>query len=99
HMLDLNWKFLVPLSLAAIVFVAVTDKVIQQYLPGTGPWVRAGILLLANLLLGWLTIVILRASARRMRQAETGGAGGPTAEAHSDEHAHAAIGEAHAAAH
>ncbi|MGH2522901.1 MAG: NADH-quinone oxidoreductase subunit NuoH, partial [Anaerolineales bacterium] len=45
HMLDLNWKFLVPLSLAAIVFVAVTDKVIQQYLPGTGPWVRAAILL------------------------------------------------------
>jgi len=103
HMLDLNWKFLVPLSLAAIVFVAVTDKAVQQYAPGLGSWGRAGILLLANLLLAWLTFRIVAGMVRRMRQAEHRNldhsvppADREGAHGHGPEHVHTA--EAHPAA-
>src|SRR5262245_39104835 len=68
HMLDLNWKFLTPLSLASIVFLAIADKLI----PATaGPWARAGTLFLVNVFLAWLTVSLLSASARRLRQSET----------------------------
>ena len=66
HMLDFNWKFLIPLMLAVIVVTAVLDKLIPA---GTGPWAYAGWQFLGNvgimLVTGWL----LSAVARRMRQA------------------------------
>ena len=55
HMLDLNWKFLVPVSLAAVVFTIVVDKVFQLYAPTDSEWARAGVLFLANVLLAWIT--------------------------------------------
>jgi len=67
HMLDLNWKFLTPLSLAVVIFTAVTDKLIPA---AYSPWSRAGILFLVNLLLAWLVFTILSASARRLRGSE-----------------------------
>ena len=70
HMLDLNWKFLVPVSLAAIVVTMFIDKLVQLYLPGSGEWVRAGFLFLGNLLLAGAVYFVLSGSARRMRQAE-----------------------------
>ncbi len=112
HMLDLNWKFLTPLALAAIVFVAVTDKAIEPLLatlqPGAVSWVRAGILLLANLLLMWFTYQILSRSARRMRRAEEaamtaghpaerGASGSGDAGHHDEAPAAPAHGEAHPA--
>jgi len=89
HMLDLNWKFLTPVSLGAVVFTIVADKLIPL---GAAPWFRAGVLFLANLLLGWITFWLLSGSARRMRQAEEGGEAG-----HGEEHGGQA--EEHAPAH
>src|SRR5712692_2033562 len=71
HMLDLNWKFLVPTSLAVIVVTIVVDKLIQQ--AGiTNDWARSGLLFLSNVLLALAIYGILSRSARRMRALEEG---------------------------
>ena len=67
QMLDLNWKFLVPLSLVLVLMVAVVDKI-----PGvadSGPYFRAGIHLVTNLVVGFGALEILRRRARRERAA------------------------------
>ncbi|MCX7683069.1 MAG: NADH-quinone oxidoreductase subunit NuoH, partial [Anaerolineae bacterium] len=46
QILAFNWKFLTPLALVNVCVIALVGKVIP---PGSGPWVRAGWLLLANL--------------------------------------------------
>ena len=69
HMLDLNWKFLVPVSLAAIVVTIVVDKLVP---PGFNDWARSGVLFLANLVLAWVVFGVLSASARRLRAQEEG---------------------------
>jgi NADH-quinone oxidoreductase subunit H len=76
HMLDLNWKFLVPTSLAVIVVTIVVDKLIQQ--AGiTNDWARSGLLFLANVVLALAIFGLLSRSARRLRaQEEAGEAGG-----------------------
>ncbi len=69
HMLDLNWKFLVPTSLSVIVVTIVVDKLIQ--VGGiSNDWVRAGLLFLANVLLGLGIFWVLSRSARRLRAEE-----------------------------
>jgi NADH-quinone oxidoreductase subunit H len=69
HMLDLNWKFLVPTSLSVIVVTIIVDKLIQQ--AGiSNDWVRAGLLFLANVLLGLAIFGVLSRSARRLRAIE-----------------------------
>jgi NADH-quinone oxidoreductase subunit H len=74
HMLDLNWKFLVPTSLSVIVVTIVVDKLIQQ--AGiTNDWARSGLLFLSNVLLGLAIFGILSRSARRMRVLEEMDAG------------------------
>jgi NADH-quinone oxidoreductase subunit H len=71
HMLDLNWKFLVPTSLSVIVVTIVVDKLIQQ--AGiSNDWARAGLLFLANVVLALVIFAILRSSARQMRAFEEG---------------------------
>jgi NADH-quinone oxidoreductase subunit H len=67
HMLDLNWKFLVPVSLATIVVTIMVDKLLP---PGFNDWARSGVLFLANLVLAWLVFWVLSASARRLRAQE-----------------------------
>jgi NADH-quinone oxidoreductase subunit H len=87
HMLDLNWKFLVPVSLAAIVVTILADKVIQE--AGiTTEWARAGLLFLSNLVLAGVIFAVLSGAARRLRAQEDdearddhGHAGGPHGEA------------------
>jgi NADH-quinone oxidoreductase subunit H len=85
HMLDLNWKFLVPVALAAVVVTIVTDKAIA---PEAAPWVRAGVLFLANVALAFLVYWVVSGSARRMRRAEAealesgAGHGGPPGDGH-----------------
>lgn len=66
QMLDLNWKFLVPLSLVLVLVVAVVEKLIPA---GTGPYYRAGVHLISNLAIGFITLEILRRNARRRREA------------------------------
>lgn len=69
QMLDLNWKFLVPLSLVLVLVVAVVDKVIPA---GAGVYYRAGVHLAANLLLGFFALEFVRRGARRARVAHEG---------------------------
>jgi len=67
QMLNFNWKFLVPVSLALILTVAVLDKLLPV---DTNVYVRAGAHLVSNLLLGLVTLEILRRSARQRRLAQ-----------------------------
>jgi NADH-quinone oxidoreductase subunit H len=64
QMLDLNWKFLVPLSLILILVVAVVEKLIPA---GAGDYYRAGIHLISNVVVGVLALEILRRRAQRKR--------------------------------
>ena len=66
HMLYFNWKFLVPFSIAILVMTAVMHKLLSGY---DTPVYIVG-MLVANLILGWITIEILRAQARKNRQAD-----------------------------
>lgn len=65
HMLYFNWKFLVPLSIAILIMTAIMHKLLSGY--GT-PIYIAG-MLVSNIVLGWITIEILRAQARKQRRA------------------------------
>jgi hypothetical protein len=83
HMLDLNWKFLVPTALSVIVVTIVVDKLIQQ--AGiTNDWARSGLLFLANVVLALAIFGVLRRSARQLRAFEeaegSGHAAGHSAE-------------------
>ncbi len=88
QILNFNWKFLVPLSLALILMVAVLDKVIPAT---TNEYVRALILLVSNIALAMITIEIMRVVARRKRQKDASQSGGLVVEA--------APHDAHTAAH
>jgi NADH:ubiquinone oxidoreductase subunit H len=94
-MLNFNWKFITPLSLAAVVVIAVADKAIPVGSAPDAAWARAGVLLLANLALGLATVWLLRLAAARMRARHA------PAAAESGHEAPASHGEAavHAAAH
>jgi NADH-quinone oxidoreductase subunit H len=65
QMLNLNWKFLVPITLALILVVAVVVKLLPE---GTSDWTRAGVLLLTNLIFALVVLEVLRRNARRKRQ-------------------------------
>ncbi len=64
HMLNFNWKFLTPLSLVVLIVTAIMDKV----LAGSATWVYALGMLVANLVIGWITLIILREYARGERK-------------------------------
>jgi NADH-quinone oxidoreductase subunit H len=66
HMLAFNWKFLVPLSLVVLVNTAVLNKVLFG-LPG---WLYVVGMFGSNLLIGLVTIEILRYYGRKQRQVE-----------------------------
>ncbi|MBK8984508.1 MAG: NADH-quinone oxidoreductase subunit NuoH [Chloroflexi bacterium] len=84
QILDFNWKFLVPLSLALVLVTAVLDKL----LPATfNDFARAGAHLTANVVIAMITIEILRAHARRQRRL-AGGPSDPEAAAGSGDHGH-----------
>ena len=68
HMLDLNWKFLVPIMLAAIVAIAVTDKALPR--ATVGPLWNAVALFAANLVVAVIAVNWTSAAARQMRQAD-----------------------------
>jgi NADH-quinone oxidoreductase subunit H len=64
QMLNFNWKFLTPLSIVALIVTAVLDKV----LPRTNLWVYSIGMLVANVLVIWVTLSILRSRARGERK-------------------------------
>jgi NADH-quinone oxidoreductase subunit H len=61
-MLDLNWKFLVPFSLALMMFVAVMNALLR----GTDFYVWG--MFLSNVAFGWVTMEILRRRAKGERE-------------------------------
>lgn len=88
QILNYNWKFLVPLSLVLVFVVAIVDKLIPD---GTNQVVRMAILLASNLLIGLVTIEILRRRGRENRLAATGGASGNTPASPDGGHGHEAV--------
>jgi NADH-quinone oxidoreductase subunit H len=63
QLLNLNWKFLVPLVLVLILVVAVVDRTMAD----ASQWARAGVLLLSNLVLGFIALDFVRRYGRRQR--------------------------------
>lgn len=70
HMLNFNWKFLTPLALIVLIVTAILDKLFA----GFPEWLYVVGMLLANLVIIWLTLHILRnrAKGERKRVAEPG---------------------------
>jgi NADH-quinone oxidoreductase subunit H len=68
QMLGLNWKFLVPVALVNVCVVGVVGKLVP-YDPAS-PWIRAGALLVANLVLGLVVVSVLAVAGRRARLRE-----------------------------
>jgi NADH-quinone oxidoreductase subunit H len=67
HMLAFNWKFLTPLALVVLVNTAVLSKV----LPPPPSWIYVGGMFFSNILIGFITVEILRSYGRKQRKAET----------------------------
>lgn len=63
QLLNLNWKFLVPLVLVLILVVAVIDRTMAD----ASQWARAGVLLLSNLIIGFIALDFVRRYGRRQR--------------------------------
>ncbi|MBP6015849.1 MAG: NADH-quinone oxidoreductase subunit NuoH [Candidatus Promineofilum sp.] len=72
QILNYNWKFLEPISLVLIFFVALIDKLIPT---GTSPVARMAVHLVLNLVLAAVTLEILRRRGRQIREAMSGGDG------------------------
>jgi NADH-quinone oxidoreductase subunit H len=64
HMLAFNWKFLVPLSLVVLMVTALLNTLLR----GTSAWVMGLSMFLANVLIAWVTIEILRGRSRAERE-------------------------------
>jgi NADH-quinone oxidoreductase subunit H len=66
QMLDFNWKFLTPLALVLLIVTAIVDKVFYVVVPNLHildiviPWVRAGVHLLMNLFIVFITVQLLK---------------------------------------
>jgi len=65
HMLAFNWKFLTPLAFVLLIVTAVTNSLLR----GAGFWPYFLGMFFSNVLLGWITLEILRASTRKQRLA------------------------------
>jgi NADH-quinone oxidoreductase subunit H len=67
HMLSFNWKFLVPLALVAVMVTALLDKVLgmNAILPDNGLYHL--VMLAANIVMIWITLVVVRKYARLER--------------------------------
>jgi NADH-quinone oxidoreductase subunit H len=63
QLMALNWKFLTPLALAVVVVTAIVQKLAESL-----GWPMTPSLLGANVLLALLTLGVLRAHARALRQ-------------------------------
>ncbi len=63
QLLNLNWKFLVPLVLALILVVALIDRIMVD----ANQWARAAVLLASNILLGYIALDLVRRHARQRR--------------------------------
>jgi NADH-quinone oxidoreductase subunit H len=67
QMNDLNWKFLIPLAIASLIFAALIDKMVPQ----GNVWIRAAGHLLGNVILAGATLLVLRGVSQRWQNAES----------------------------
>jgi len=67
HMLAFNWKFLTPLALVVLVNTAVLSKV----LAGLPAWGYVLGMFLSNIVIGFITVEILRAYGRKQHKVES----------------------------
>jgi NADH-quinone oxidoreductase subunit H len=104
QLMAFNWKFLVPLSLANLVVVAVADRLAQAAGLMAGTWLWALVMLAFNLAMVFVALALVGAAGRRARKAAESEAAS-TVEAHEElvhgdalahgadvEHAPAAVG-------
>jgi NADH-quinone oxidoreductase subunit H len=68
HMLAFNWKFLTPFSFTLLMVTAISHSLLKGY-QENALWVYVLGMLATNLLIGWVTLEILRAVGRRDRVA------------------------------
>jgi NADH-quinone oxidoreductase subunit H len=68
HMLGFNWKFLTPLALVLLMVTAVLDKLLPRGVNGEVTWGYTLGMLVANILVGWIALQIVRSQARAERQ-------------------------------
>ncbi len=64
HMLNFNWKFLTPLALVVLMVTAILDKVLAN----SSTFIYTSVMFGANLVIIWVTLLILRSRARIERQ-------------------------------
>lgn len=86
HMLDLNWKFLVPLAMGSVVLTAIVGKLVEPW-GAANPWIVALALFIANVAALFGALSIVSRVARVMRRAEEAQAV-PSAGHHGDDHHH-----------
>lgn len=70
QVLNFNWKFMVPLTLALLFTVALLDKLIFVWFPDITDLPRALIHLSSNLIIAAVALEVLRRQIRKRRQAE-----------------------------
>jgi NADH-quinone oxidoreductase subunit H len=68
HMLNFNWKVLTPLALALVIGTAIVDKTLLALGATAGSPMYVFWMLLMNLLIGWITVTLVRTYARTERQ-------------------------------
>jgi NADH-quinone oxidoreductase subunit H len=68
HMLAFNWKLLTPLALALVIATAVLDKILVGMGVAAGSLAYTLWMLALNILIGWVTVSLLRTYARLERQ-------------------------------
>jgi NADH-quinone oxidoreductase subunit H len=64
HMLNFNWKFLTPVSIALVIVVAILDRLLVNS-PG---WLYWSAMLLANIIVAWASLTIVRRYGQQKRQ-------------------------------
>ncbi|HEY61414.1 MAG TPA: NADH-quinone oxidoreductase subunit NuoH [Anaerolineae bacterium] len=68
QMLDFNWKFLTPLSLVLLIITAVLDRVLV--LVNSERWVYSLVMFLANILIIWATVEVLKKTTSKPKRKE-----------------------------
>lgn len=63
QMLAFSWKFLTPLALATLIVTAILDKSLEML--DVSRLVYSAVMFLANALIIWITILILKATAKQ----------------------------------
>jgi NADH-quinone oxidoreductase subunit H len=64
HMLDFNWKFLTPLALGVLMITAIMDKLLENVSSSGYTVIMLGV----NILIIWITLIILRSYSSREKE-------------------------------